>query len=150
MLQPMPEEYERPFEQNAVLEMNGRIFVCCGRNMESLFVYDPSTDDWSKLTSPTTTIESPVMFKREGLVYVLDDSVLNRYDKEQDTWTSVNALKSEKFSRSMHGFISSRFRLNLTLAIAMSLASEMRLNIGEKFSHTSQHRQKICVAVSEH
>lgn len=94
-LHPMPEEYSRPFGQNSIRELNGLIYVACGPYSEAVYVYDPSVDIWSQLTSSIVTIEHPLMFKRKESLHIVGDGVLYRYDVAKDTWTSVSEFKTE-------------------------------------------------------
>lgn len=91
-LHPMPEEYSRPIAQNNVKELNGLIYVACGRYVESFYVYDPKVDNWMQLTSPSMAIENPILFKWKNVLNVVDEGVLTRYDPTHDTWTSVSKL----------------------------------------------------------
>lgn len=97
-LHPMPEEYSRPWAHNSVRELNGLIYVGCGPCLESLYVYDPIGDTWMQLTSPSTTIDNPLMFKWKRVLYVADNRLLHRYDPGENSWTSVIKLGAVKFT----------------------------------------------------
>lgn len=76
-------------------ESDGRIYVAGGDSdgkfSDEFYCYDTTSDTWTKKAPIRLQSTNGVLFKSNTFLYVIGvESILHRYNPEEDNWTKVN------------------------------------------------------------
>lgn len=76
-------------------ESDGRIYVAGGDNdgkfSDQFYCYDTNSDEWTEKASIRLQSTNAVLFKSNKILYAIGaESILHRYNSEEDYWREVN------------------------------------------------------------